>query len=410
MRLRHRLGRPALLGLVAIVAALAAAVSATAGSGAASDPLKLMVIAPVQTPIQNYPDAFAGAQAAADAINKKGGIKGRRIQILTCNTQSNANVAVACARQAVAENVVAVVGHISTLSTLEIPILAQAGIPDVGFQTSGNAIDWTNKFVFPFVGGSTAAYISIPFAMKKLGKQRFVITYQDVPSAASNAKLAKNAARVAGLNVAASFVLPGATTDFSPYVQKLREANADSVMMINSPGVSGGLIRAATAFGVRPLWSHNTGSIGEPEAAQIGAPSEGMLLGGIYPSFRDTNLPGIKRFIAEMTASGKASDEINLKPLGINAWLSVYAVAEAAKWIKGNNVTAATLTSAMRARKKPADLFGLVTWVPGVPGPAAFPRWGFVKEYFLTVKGGKIVSWGNQLPAVQPMRSRKYIR
>jgi ABC-type branched-subunit amino acid transport system substrate-binding protein len=246
--------------------------------------------------------------------------------------------------------------------------------------------------------------------MKKLGKQRFVITYQDVPSAASNAKLARNAARVAGLNVAASFVLPGATTDFSPYVQKLREANADSVMMINSPGVSGGLIRAATTFGVRPLWSHNTGSIGEPEAAQIGAPSEGMLLGGIYPSFRDTSLPGIKRFLAEMQASGKASDEINLKPLGINSWLSVYAVAEAAKWIKGNNVTAATLTSAMRARKKPADLFGLVTWVPGVPGPAAFPRWGFVKEYFLTVKGGKIVSWGNQLPAVQPMRSMKYIR
>ena len=122
-------------------------------------------------------------------------------------------------------------------------------------------------------------------------------------------------------------------------MQKLREANADSVMMINSPGVSGGLIRAATTFGVRPLWSHNTGSIGEPEAAQIGAPSEGMLLGGIYPSFRDTNLPGIKRFVAEMTASGKASDEINLKPLGINSWLSVYAVAEAAKWIKGDTVT-----------------------------------------------------------------------
>ena len=277
-------------------------------------------------------------------------------------------------------------------------------------QSSGNAIDWTNPYVFPFVGGSTAAYITIPFAMKKLGKQRFVITYQDVPSAATNAKLARNAARVAALNVAASFVLPGATTDFSPYVQKLRDANADSVMMINSPGVSGGLIRAATTFGVRPLWSHNTGSIGEPEAAQIGAPSEGMLLGGIYPSFRDTNLPGIKRFVAEMTASGKASDEINLKPLGINAWISVYAVAEAAKWIKGNTVNATTLTRAMRAQKKPVNLFGLVTWAPGAKGPAAFPRWGSVKEYFLTVKGGKIVSWGNQLPAVDPMRSMKYVR
>lgn len=409
MRITQKLTRPALLGLVATLAVLAGAVQATAGSGVVSDPIKLMVIAPVATPIQNYPDAFAGAQAAAEAINKRGGIKGRRIQILTCNTQSNANVAVGCAREAASENVAAVVGHISTLSTLEIPILAQAGIPNVGFQTSGNAIDWTNPYVFPFVGGSTGAYLSIPFAMKKLGKQRFVITYQDVPSAATNAKLARNAARVAGLNVAAAFVLPGATTDFSPYVQKLREANADSVMMINSPGVSGGLIRAATAFGVRPLWSHNTGSIGEPEAAQIGAPSEGMLLGGIYPSFRDTNLAGIKRFVADMQAAGKASDEINLKPLGINAWLSVYAVAEAAKWTRGT-VNAASLTRAMRNRKKAVNLFGLVSWKPGVRGPAAFPRWSSVKEYFLTVKGGKIVSWGSQLPAIEPMKSMKYIR
>jgi hypothetical protein len=114
--------------------------------------------------------------------------------------------------------------------------------------------------------------------------------------------------------------------------------------------------------------------------------------------------------VAEMTASGKASDEINLKPLGINAWLSVYAVAEAAKWIKSGGVTAATLTRAIRAQKKPVNLFGLVTWKPGSKGPAAFPRWSSVKEYFLTVKGGKIVTWGNQLPAIEPMKSMKYIR
>ena len=212
----------------------------------------------------------------------------------------------------------AVVGHISTLSTLEIPILAQAGIPDVGMQTSGNAIDWTNPFVVPASSGARpAAYISIPFAMKKLGKKRFVIIYQDVPSAATNAKLARNAARVAGLHVVGVVRAARARRRTSRRTcRSCVSANADSVMMINSPGVSGGLIRAATTFGVRPLWSHNTGSIGEPEAAQIGAPSEGMLLGGIYPSFRDTNLPGIKRFVAEMTAAGKASDEINLKPLG----------------------------------------------------------------------------------------------
>jgi ABC-type branched-subunit amino acid transport system substrate-binding protein len=395
------------LAALVVVAALAVVASATARSNA--DPIKLFVIAPVATPIQNYPDAQAGAEAAAAAINKAGGIKGRQIEIGFCNTQSNANVAAACARQAVAENSTAVVGHISTLSTLEIPILAQGGIPDVGMQTSGNTIDWTSPVSFPLVGGSTAAYLTIPSAMKKLGKKRFVIVYQDVPSAANNAKLAKNAARTAGLPVVGLMQMAGATTDFAPLAQKLRDMNPDSVMFINSPGVSGGLMRAATALGVKPLWSHNSGSIGEPEAAQIGAPSEGMLIGGIFPTFRDTNIAGIKKFVADMTAAGKASDEINLKAVGINGWLSVYAVAAVAKNIKGT-IDNKTLLAAMRAQKKPINLFGLANFAPGAKGPAAYPRWLTQKEYFLTMKNGKQVSWGSQLAPVVVLKTLKLIK
>ena len=71
--------------------------------------------------------------------------------------------------------------------------------------------------------------------MKKLGKKRFFIIYQDVPSAATNAKNVIRAAKIAKIPVAGTMVLPGATTDFTPYVQKLRDANPDSVMFINSP-------------------------------------------------------------------------------------------------------------------------------------------------------------------------------
>src|SRR5438128_12135544 len=75
-------------GLVAVLAvgALIAVAAASAGPKAGT-PIKLMVIAPVATPIQNYPDAQAGAQAAAAAINKAGGIKGRQIELTFCNRQ-----------------------------------------------------------------------------------------------------------------------------------------------------------------------------------------------------------------------------------------------------------------------------------------------------------------------------------
>ena len=113
-----------------LVAGLAVVTGASARQQA--DPIVIAVIAPVATPIENYPDAQAGVEAAAAAINKAGGIKGQQIQVKFCNTNSNANTAVACARQAVSDRATFVTGYLGVLSPLIIPILAQANIPIIG--------------------------------------------------------------------------------------------------------------------------------------------------------------------------------------------------------------------------------------------------------------------------------------
>ena len=381
-------------GVLVLVVAFAAVTGASAQRQA--NPIIIEVIAPVATPIENYPDAQAGVEGAAAALNKKGGIKGQQIQVKFCNTNSNANSATACGRQAVSDGATFVTGYLGTQSALIIPILAQANIPIIGSRSGGNPIDWTSPDNFPIAGGSASNYQAIPFAMKKLGKKRFFVIYQDVPSAATNAKNVLRAARIAKLPVIGSMVLPGATTDFTPYVQKLRDANPDSVTFINSPGVSGGLMRAAEGLGVKPLWSHNAGSIGEPEAAQIGAPTEGMLIGSDLPSFRDTQFPGIKHFLADMNAAGKAGDPVNLKVTGISTWTAVQAVKDISPNVKGA-VTNTSLLTALRAQKKAINVEGFINWRPGVKGPAALPRWNTMLTYWATFKGGKAVSWGKAL-------------
>jgi ABC-type branched-subunit amino acid transport system substrate-binding protein len=363
------------------------------------------VIAAVATPIQNYPDAQAGAQAAAAAVNKAGGIKGQQVEILFCNTQSQANTATACARQAGEQGVAAVVGHVSTLTTLEDPILVQAGIPDVGNWPTGQVADYTSPNVFGFAGGSSAAYQSLPFALKKLGKKRFVLVYQDISLA--TAKIVKNVTRVAGLPLVGTMVLPGATTDFAPYAEKLRSFNPDSVMMVNSAGVSGGLMRTATSLGMKPLWVHNAGSIGEAEAQQIGAPAEGMLLASSFPSYHDTQDPGIRAWLAELKAAGK-DDPAFFKPTGLAAWLAVHLIAKVGATMKGD-VTNTTLMKALRAEKKKINLYGLISYAPGKKGPAAYPRWSSLKEYYLTVKNGQLLPWGPQLPPIDPLAAQHFV-
>ena len=106
----------AVIAAALAVGALTAVAAASAGSKAGA-PIKLYVSAAVASGTQNYPDSQAGAEAAAAAINKAGGIKGRQIQILFCNNQSVSATAVNCARQAVDAGVVAVVGHVTSAST-----------------------------------------------------------------------------------------------------------------------------------------------------------------------------------------------------------------------------------------------------------------------------------------------------
>ena len=117
-------------GVAVLLVVAALAVVASAGAKRQANPIVIEVIAPVATPIENYPDAQAGVDAAAAALNKKGGIKGQQIQVKFCNTQSNANAATACARQAVSDGATFVTGYLGTQSALIIPILAAGEHPD----------------------------------------------------------------------------------------------------------------------------------------------------------------------------------------------------------------------------------------------------------------------------------------
>ncbi len=75
-----------------------------------------MTWAPWDTSATNKPGMPAMATAYAKWINKHGGINGRKLKVLTCNDH-NTNVSAAkCAREAVAKNVVAVVGSYSEFS------------------------------------------------------------------------------------------------------------------------------------------------------------------------------------------------------------------------------------------------------------------------------------------------------
>ncbi|MFF0015826.1 ABC transporter substrate-binding protein [Streptomyces sp. NPDC005374] len=151
----------ALLACAWLAAGCGVVPGTTGGSG--DTPIKVMTWAPSDTKATNKPGMPAFAQAYARWINSKGGINGRKLTVLTCNDHNDGVAAAKCARRAVKENVVAVVGSYSQYADSFFPPLEGAGIPYIGGYGVTNA-EFTSPLSYPVNGGQ-------PTLLAGLGKE-----------------------------------------------------------------------------------------------------------------------------------------------------------------------------------------------------------------------------------------------
>ncbi|GKQ36599.1 lipoprotein [Streptomyces sp. A012304] len=122
-----------------------------------------MTWAPEGTGATNMPGMPAFARAYARWVNANGGLNGRKLSVLTCNEHNDAVSAAKCARRAVKEDAVAVVGSYSQHSDAFFPHLEGAGIPYIGGYGVTDA-EFTSPLSYPVNGGQ-------PTLLAGLGKE-----------------------------------------------------------------------------------------------------------------------------------------------------------------------------------------------------------------------------------------------
>ena len=143
----------ALMACASLAAGCGVIPGTTGGSGDA--PITVMTWAPWDTNATNKPGMPAMATAYAKWINKHGGLNGRKLKVLTCNDHNTSISAAQCARQAVKENVVAVVGSYSEFSDSYFAPLEGAGIPYIGGY-GVTTEEFTRALSYPVNGGQPA--------------------------------------------------------------------------------------------------------------------------------------------------------------------------------------------------------------------------------------------------------------
>ena len=135
--------------------------TSTSSGSTSGTPLKVFVISADKNSVYEFPTVWTMAEDFAKAQNAAGGVNGHPIQVITCNDQADPNMAVTCAREAVADKVTALVGGLTLYDNSVFPIIAAAGIPWIGLNPLGS-LGYTSPDSFA-TGASAFTYTAAAY-------------------------------------------------------------------------------------------------------------------------------------------------------------------------------------------------------------------------------------------------------
>jgi ABC-type branched-subunit amino acid transport system substrate-binding protein len=178
-------------------------------------------------------DLADGAIAAVKAINRAGGINGRRLKFIECDTRNDPNAAAECARTAVAKNVVAVVGSLTIFGDY-YPELVQNKIASLG-NIPANSGDFTSPASFPVVGGAPVAFPLLAVGLTQQGAKNISLVRPDVAAGAVIKSFVNQGLAPEGLSLINDIPVPQNAPDMSGYAQAAIAGGTDGVVV----GLSG---------------------------------------------------------------------------------------------------------------------------------------------------------------------------
>jgi ABC-type branched-subunit amino acid transport system substrate-binding protein len=350
-----------LIGALGVAATGSAATSHKSPHGST---VNLMAIGPINAPEFSLPSIPVGAQVAINQINKAGGLNGHRLKLITCNDENNPNTATACAREAIADKVVAVVGGLSIFDTKIIPYLTQAGIPWIGESTPDS---FTAKNLFWIGDDGLSGYLAIGQALASQGCKKVAIVISAEGTPISGQQMA-DGAKAGGAQVVNVTQAPATSPNWTSIVAADRAAGADCIGGGTGPSETPGLLAAinsGTKFKHVVLLE---GGLPDAEAAQLGSSINGVeVVSAYYPQ----TVPAVKRLAQ---AAKKLAPSVTFDAFTEHGYVSVITAARAARKEGSKTVTAKTVTAGLNKLSGYNTGFGPIVNFTNPPITKTFPR------------------------------------
>ncbi|QBJ97282.1 hypothetical protein ERC79_16020 [Rhodococcus sp. ABRD24] len=363
-------------------------------NAATGNPIKVGQILPIEAGGVSVGSQAAGMKASIAALNDRGGVEGRPLELIQCDSMGNPNKEVDCANTMVTEGVTATLADFTPASPESVSqILATAGIARIGMNPM-NIADFTSPNVFtPFSGSLLTLYGNVD-ALVSQGKTKLSLMRPDVPVAAMLSKMLAPAVQAKGAEIVNEVAVGAGATDYTQFIAAAERNGAQGVIMALTATEANQIAEAFEQLGSKLGFALAATGFTQTDLQNLGT----FATSSIYtspvpaPSSSTDQFPGLVPFLEDMSAAKEqALERPNLNGTELFSWLSVRAFSEVVKTI--DIIDAPSVMTGFQ-NAKDIDMLGLVpTWTPNAVQPLGiFQRVSNSMMYRMTFDGDSMVT------------------
>ena len=319
-----------------VVAAVMLAIGATTGGALAADGIKVGVLLPLTGSQAKFGEIEKRSyEMAAAEINAKGGVNGKKIELLFEDDTGKPDVGRSGVEKLISREKVPVItgGYSSSVTAAAAPVAQQFKVPFV--ICTGSADDVTEKgydYVFRVNPPASEYPNAVKSFLHEVGKdvKTIALLYENSAFGQSSSKSFEADAVALGLKIVVKEGYQAGAIDFKPILTKVKAANPDMIYMVSYVMDASLLMRQSKELRINPKMFVGGGAgFTLPEFAK----SAGDASDGVYSAtlWVDTlPFPGAKEYASNFRKKFGSETEYH----GAEAYAAMYVVADALKRAK----------------------------------------------------------------------------
>ena len=319
-----------------LAAAIALSAAVLAGPAFAEDGVSADTIVFGQAAVLEGPASALGVgmrtglQAAFDEVNAKGGVHGRKLQLISENDGYEPDRAIAATKKLIEDNkVFALIGAVGTPTTAAtVPIAQTKGVPFIGPFSGAAFLRAPDLHNVVNIRASYAAEAEawIKHLTEDLRVRSIAIFYQDDAFGRDGLAGVKAALDKRHMELTAEGTFERNTRAVGSALRTLKRTEPEAVVMVGTYGPCAEFIKLAHKSGFDPIFV-NISFVGASSLAkELGPEGKGVIVSQVVPFPWDASV----KVVADYQAAEMALDS-NLKPdfVSLEGYLSGRLVAAA---------------------------------------------------------------------------------